>query len=480
MPDKLKVDEFINDYRGGVKDKDMLAKHGISGKQMIALVKRLVNDGTIDKKDYFDRARRIEDREAEQERNFLDSLYHCPLCLHIHPTPFIRCPACGTDITESRNLKGRAHGISLSHGTGTDLVIERETPTGDSAAQVGTEQEKPPPVATAEPALRTDAVTEDDVAGEFEVPEFVERLLGQGLGEIRVFTESDKSQLARDYVVTDVVAINDIAVIFKAEAASGDGLPINVKMFHSEMEQEAGLEAILERLVEFECNMNDPNVVRFLGAAGLDAKGVLLYEHLPKSMDAIIRAEPDGLPFDRIMLLLPQILNGLGYCRLHRGADDVVRRLPHFSLKASNLLLNESEDIVKVDESGLGRAIVDVRGFKGYLWQEPGVDLESLASEAFVLECKFLNMMSVDIYALGVLLYGMATGKQPFSGPGLDEFRFQHVKTFPIPPRVHRHTIPVWLDEMILKCLEKEPENRWRSPTEMELEMGSIAGRGQM
>ncbi len=100
------------------------------------------------------------------------------------------------------------------------------------------------------------------------------------------------------------------------------------------------------------------------------------------------------------------------------------------------------------------------------------MDLAALAPEAFVMSSKTVKGTAVDIYALGVVLYRLVTGKRPFSGNGLDEYSFLHLKTFAIPPRVHRYTIPAWLDSMILKCLEKEPGRRWRSATQMELSIG--------
>jgi serine/threonine-protein kinase len=104
------------------------------------------------------------------------------------------------------------------------------------------------------------------------------------------------------------------------------------------------------------------------------------------------------------------------------------------------------------------------------------VGLAGLAPETFVLDGKFINGQLVDIYALGVVLYEMVTGIKPFAGPGFDEFRFQHMKRFPAPPKVHNHNIPSWLDAMIVKCLDKEPQKRWRSPTQMELAIGKTTG----
>ena len=88
------------------------------------------------------------------------------------------------------------------------------------------------------------------------------------------------------------------------------------------------------------------------------------------------------------------------------------------------------------------------------------------------METRSLDLLLVDLYALGAMLYRLATGTAAFSCADLEEYKFAHLKKYPVPPRVHRYDIPRWLDTMILKCLEKEPDERWRSATQMELAVG--------
>lgn len=70
-----------------------------------------------------------------------------------------------------------------------------------------------------------------------------------------------------------------------------------------------------------------------------------------------------------------------------------------------------------------------------------------------------------DIYAMGVILYEMATCKRPFSGTValVDDILYKA----PPRPSASRHGISSRLEEIILKCLEKEPENRYQSAKEL-------------
>ena len=98
----LDIQEFVKDYCLPLSDRDLINKYQISAKELIPLIRKLVIDGFITKEHHQERTRKMKQREAVQEKSFLKSLYHCPLCNHIHPTPFEVCPACGTSIADPR------------------------------------------------------------------------------------------------------------------------------------------------------------------------------------------------------------------------------------------------------------------------------------------------------------------------------------------------------------------------------------------
>jgi len=81
---------------------------------------------------------------------------------------------------------------------------------------------------------------------------------------------------------------------------------------------------------------------------------------------------------------------------------------------------------------------------------------------------------AVDIYTFGVVFYQALTGHLPFTGPSPEDFCKQHNEKYPVPPRVFISTIPAKLDELVLKCLQKDPKKRWRTPTEIDLALEKI------
>ena len=426
MQIKIDLSAFIGDYCKGIKDKDLAARHNITAKELSAIIKKLLSNGTISREQYLDRNRRIQQVDAHLETEFLKSLHHCPTCSHAQPIPFTTCPACGASV-----------------------AADQQTEAPDSS----------------------DRKIDGSTSGVSKGPAEVQQILGAKLNDFSILP-SIQNFGGIDYVVTDIIGSDGLASVLKAAKASGEGPFVSVRMYNSDPSMPDGFSDFLDRVMDYQSGMNDSNIVRFIGSATLGGKRVLLHEFMPSNLEALISGMPDGIPLDLANKLIPQMLNAVAYTHLHRSKDGDVRKLPHMFLNASSFLFDADKGGVKLADCGVWRSKVDVRDQMEHLWEEPAVNLAALAPEAFVLSSKMVKWTAVDIYALGAVLYRLVTGKRPFSGNSLDEYSFLHLKTFATPPRVHRYTVPAWLDSMILKCLEKEPGRRWRSATQMELSIG--------
>jgi eukaryotic-like serine/threonine-protein kinase len=69
---------------------------------------------------------------------------------------------------------------------------------------------------------------------------------------------------------------------------------------------------------------------------------------------------------------------------------------------------------------------------------------------------------AADVYSLGGTMYEMFTGHPPFDGDSPVAIAMQHIQERPKPPSQYNPTIPTVLEELIMRCLEKEPEMRFR------------------
>ncbi len=72
-----------------------------------------------------------------------------------------------------------------------------------------------------------------------------------------------------------------------------------------------------------------------------------------------------------------------------------------------------------------------------------------------------------DLYSLGLIIYEMFTGELPFRGDSAMQLMYQRVTSEPKDPRAVRPEIPEYIGNMILKCLQKDPANRYQSAREI-------------
>lgn len=141
-------------------------------------------------------------------------------------------------------------------------------------------------------------------------------------------------------------------------------------------------------------------------------------------------------------------------------AVDYAHRLDvlHLDLKPGNVLIEENGE-PQVADFGLARRFDEVlaldsdevSGTPSYMSPEQAQARSNELSPA------------TDIYGLGAVLYECLTGNPPFQGASPQETLRRVVTVAPEPPRLLRPTLPADLDAICLKCLAKDPLDRYRS-----------------
>lgn len=82
---------------------------------------------------------------------------------------------------------------------------------------------------------------------------------------------------------------------------------------------------------------------------------------------------------------------------------------------------------------------------------------------------------SSDLYSLGVVMFEMLTGRPPFVGPTAVSIAMQHASASPPSLRQFNPSVPQALEQLILRTLQKEPEDRFRSAAEMQQALRNCA-----
>jgi serine/threonine protein kinase len=154
------------------------------------------------------------------------------------------------------------------------------------------------------------------------------------------------------------------------------------------------------------------------------------------------------LDVNRAIIIAHDVAIGLGAA--HR------RGIIHRDLKLKDILIGRAGE-VKLIDFGLGMTL------NGRLYSSP----EYLQGE--------IVTPASDIYSLGIVMYQMVTGRTPYDGDTPVEIALRHITELPEPPSQLNPNIPTALEEIILRCLEKVPNMRFRDGNQLAQALESLA-----
>jgi len=145
-------------------------------------------------------------------------------------------------------------------------------------------------------------------------------------------------------------------------------------------------------------------------------------------------------------------------------------KMVHLDIKPDNVFLEGDLQKVLLMDFGIATAITDqieeasggpVVGTPAYMSPEQAQGLPEIDHRS-------------DIYSIGALGYRMLMGRPPFSGKDAKEVLTKHVKQAPVPIRDINPTIPKDFADAIMKCLEKDPWDRYATTKELEAALQAV------
>lgn len=249
-----------------------------------------------------------------------------------------------------------------------------------------------------------------------------------------------------------------MAVLYRAEAASDPGFPVVVKVPRLGRGDDAVNVVTFEVEQMMLAALHGPHVPRLVGAGDLARRPYLAMEYIEgRSLDDW-RAKAPLAPIDIVRLMVP--LAGAVH-QLHR------QQFVHLDLKPGNVMYRANGEAVLLD-FGLGHHA----HLPDLLAEESRKAVGSapyMAPEQVVgVRCDPRS----DIFALGVVMYELATGELPFGNPVTTPGLRQRLYRDPVPPRAVRPDLPDWLQEIILRCLEVDAGRRYATAAQLAFDLG--------
>jgi len=253
------------------------------------------------------------------------------------------------------------------------------------------------------------------------------------------------------YRIEGVAARSGMASIFRGTDLR-TGRPVAIKIPHPEMESDPVFFERFHREEEIGKAMDHPGVMKVIAEDGR-SQVYMVMEWVEGRLLRQVLNEQGKLPPERAVGIALRILEALEYLHSHG--------VVHRDLKPENIML-DSEDRIKLIDFGIAAKTGARRLTFAKLSQTLGTP-DYISPEQ--VKGKRGDARS-DLYAVGVMLYEMLTGKVPFTGPNAFVIMNDRLLNNPVPPREIDPAISPQLQEIIYRALERDPSKRYASARE--------------
>ena len=219
---------------------------------------------------------------------------------------------------------------------------------------------------------------------------------------------------------------------------------IALKVMHAHLSDDSNFQSRFIQEARSAARLADPHVVNVFDQGQDGELAYLVMEYLPGITLRELMREQRRLTIPQTITIMDAVLSGLAAA--HRGG------IVHRDVKPENVLLAE-DGRIKIGDFGLARATTANTATGAQL-------LGTIAYLAPELVTRGTADARSDIYALGIMLYEMLTGEQPYKGEQPMQIAFQHATESVPRPSVRNPAVPEPLDELVLWATERSPQER--------------------
>ncbi|HCF89768.1 MAG TPA: Stk1 family PASTA domain-containing Ser/Thr kinase [Firmicutes bacterium] len=259
------------------------------------------------------------------------------------------------------------------------------------------------------------------------------------------------SILGNRYRILELVGEGGMALVYKAECSLLNR-EVAVKVLRPQYASDAEFVERFRREAQAAASLSHPNVVNIYDVGQQDDIHYIVMEYVRgENLKDIIRRNAP-LPIHQALNISRQIAEAL----YHAHQNNIVHR----DIKPQNILLTR-DGRVKVTDFGIAKAI------SSSSVTQTGVVMGSVQyfspEQARGIPAGHVS----DIYALGCVMYELLTGSVPFKGDSPIAVALKHIQDNPVPPRQIRPGIPIAVEAIVMKALEKNKERRYQSAQDL-------------
>ncbi|MBN2503211.1 MAG: protein kinase [Anaerolineales bacterium] len=260
--------------------------------------------------------------------------------------------------------------------------------------------------------------------------------------------------LANRYRLDEFIGRGGMADVYKAWDSHRNTY-LAVKVLQADLALDKVFMRRFEREGQLLAHLQHPNIVRYYGLERADNLAFLLLDYVDGvSLKQLIGESLGPLPGNRARSVFQAVCVALQFAH-NEG-------LVHCDIKPANILI-DTKGRVLLSDFGIAR-----------LSSDPTSTLAGSGSPAYMAPEQINQQNALpqtDIYALGVVLYEMLTaGERPFTGERaqitgstVQKVTWEHLNLPPIPPTTFNPDIPPALENVVMRCLQKDPTRRYAS-----------------
>jgi Serine/threonine protein kinase len=269
--------------------------------------------------------------------------------------------------------------------------------------------------------------------------------------------------LGERYQLQDPIGRGGMATIYRGRDMHMDRT-VAIKVLREVYSTDPKFVTRFQREAKAASSLQHPNIVQVYDYGQSDGNYFIVME-LVEGTDLRRYLRSRGvLAIDRAIIIAHDVALGLGAA--HR------RRIVHRDVKPQNILVGRDGSI-KLTDFGIASVYKDINDER---LTTTGMTLGTVQYYAPEQAQGEIVSPAADVYALGIVMYEMLTGRTPFDGDTPVAVAMQHIQDAPLPPSQLNPNIPPALEEIILRCLEKVPEMRYRDGSTLARALETLGG----